>query len=144
MKIFYKKDFQRVTVELNKTIIELNRANFKLDKYRENTKQLELLRTQNLEEIKSLKTAKGGYTKEINKLKAIIYEKDELIDSKQSLIDERDKEIVNLNKEILDLKSDRYLIKKIPSGKTPNTVKTKLSKPMSATVRKFMKENFDE
>lgn len=41
--------------------------------------------------------------------------------------------------QIEDLKSDRYLIKKIPSGRKPNTNKTKISKPMSARVTKYMR-----
>lgn len=41
--------------------------------------------------------------------------------------------------QIKDLKSDRYLVRKIPSGKTPNTNKTKISRPMSGNVVKFMR-----
>jgi len=41
--------------------------------------------------------------------------------------------------EIEDLKSDRYLIKKIPTGRTKNTIKTKISKPMSANVTRYMR-----
>ena len=43
------------------------------------------------------------------------------------------------DEEISELKSDRYLIKKIPSGRKPNTNKTKISKPMSARVTKYMR-----
>ncbi len=45
--------------------------------------------------------------------------------------------------QIKDLKSDRYLIRKIPSGKTPNTNKTKISKPMSSRVVKYMREEHE-
>lgn len=45
--------------------------------------------------------------------------------------------------QIKDLKSDRYLIRKIPSGKTPNTNKTKISKPMSSRVTKYMREEHE-
>ena len=45
--------------------------------------------------------------------------------------------------QIKDLKSDRYLIKKIPAGRTPNTNKTKISKPMSGNVVKFMREEHE-
>lgn len=41
--------------------------------------------------------------------------------------------------QIKDLKSDRYLVKKIKPGRTPNTNKTKISKPMSARVTKYMR-----
>lgn len=45
--------------------------------------------------------------------------------------------------EIEDLKSDRYLIKKIPAGRTKNTIKTKVSKPMSANVTKYMRSEHE-
>lgn len=45
--------------------------------------------------------------------------------------------------QIEDLKSDRYLIRKIPSGKTPNTIKTKVSRGMSANVTKYMREEHE-
>ena len=41
--------------------------------------------------------------------------------------------------QIEDLKSERYLVKKIPSGRTPNTIKTKISKPLSGNVTKSMR-----
>lgn len=41
--------------------------------------------------------------------------------------------------QIKDLKSDRYLIRKIPAGRTKNTIKTKISKPMSANVTRYMR-----
>lgn len=45
--------------------------------------------------------------------------------------------------QIKDLKSNRYLVRKIPSGKTPNTNKTKISKPMSGNVVKFMRSEHE-
>lgn len=45
--------------------------------------------------------------------------------------------------QIEDLKSDRYLIKKIPSGRTKNTIKTKVSKPMSANVTRYMRSEHE-
>lgn len=41
--------------------------------------------------------------------------------------------------QIADLKSNRYLIKKVKPGRTPNTNKTKISKPMSSRVTKYMR-----
>lgn len=41
--------------------------------------------------------------------------------------------------QVEDLKSNRYLIKKVPAGRTKNTIKTKLSKPMSARVTSYMR-----
>lgn len=52
-------------------------------------------------------------------------------------------QIKSLEEEIKDLKSDRYLIKKIPSGRPPKTQKTKISLPMKPSVRRHMKEVHD-
>lgn len=41
------------------------------------------------------------------------------------------------------LLSKRYILKKLSPGRTPNMNKTKISKPMSNTVRNYMKREFD-
>ena len=41
--------------------------------------------------------------------------------------------------QIEDLKSDRYLVRKLPSGRKPKTIKTKVSKPMSNNVIRYMR-----
>ena len=45
--------------------------------------------------------------------------------------------------QIKDLKSDRYLIRKVRAGRTPNTNKTKISKPMSAKVTNYMRNEHE-
>ncbi len=76
---------------------------------------------------------------ENNKLKEDILKlKNELFDAKHELAS------ANIQKQeyeaqIKDLKSDRYLIKKVPSGRKPNTNKTKISRPMSSRVTKYMR-----
>lgn len=37
----------------------------------------------------------------------------------------------------------RYLIKKVKSGRTPNTIKTKISKPMSGNVVRYMRDEHE-
>lgn len=54
-------------------------------------------------------------------------------------IKEKQIEIEGYKAQIEDLKSDRYLIKKVKAGRTPNTNKTKISKPMSTRVTKYMR-----
>ena len=45
---------------------------------------------------------------------------------------------------IKDYKTEgRYLVKKVRSGKTPNTNKTKISRPMSRNVVKYMREEHE-
>lgn len=46
--------------------------------------------------------------------------------------------------QINDYKTEgKYLIKKVPTGRTPNTIKTKISKPMAANVVKYMREEHE-
>lgn len=45
--------------------------------------------------------------------------------------------------QIKDLKSNRYLVKKVRAGRTPNTNKTKISRPMSGNVVKFMRSEHE-
>lgn len=37
----------------------------------------------------------------------------------------------------------RYLVKKVKAGRTPNTIKTKIAKPMSTRVTKYMREEHE-
>ncbi len=160
MKIFYKKDFQRVKGELEKkeeklvckerTIITLHGTIDKKD-----------------EEIAELKTIKSSFEKTIDtlanekleleaKLTMITNDREEVI---KKLINEQNKtggykksneeyrtKIKELKKQIKDLeeeKSKHWVLKKIPSGKTP-TQKINHIPGMRNSVRKFMKENFDD
>ena len=136
MKLFYRKDYKRVSGDLEIAKIELNKAHFKLERYREGINRLE-------EENKSINASKGGFTKEINKLKCELIEKDNLIDEKQKMIDELNDKIKILNDKLEESMTDKYIVKKLKPGRTPNLNKTKISAPMSSNVRKFMKENFD-
>ena len=156
MKIFYKKDFQRVLekkIELEEKFEKYKKDNKKVisslekkafDYLQENSKlkdsslkqenilndeinnlKLELGLTK--EKLKSANTSKGGFTKEINKLKK---EKEQY-----------EIEIQDLKAKIKDLESDRYLIRKIPSGRTKNTIKTKIkSSNKESNAIKYVKE----
>lgn len=159
MKIFYKKDFQRVLEEKRnlkeefeqyqenskKVISSLEEKAFDLLQENSKLKDSSLkqgnvlndeINTLKLElglvkdKLKKANTSKGGFTKEINKLK--------------KLVEQYEKETSDLKAKISDLQSDRYLIKKIPTGRTKNTIKTKIAPPMKSNVRRFMKENFDD
>lgn len=144
MKIFYKKDFQRVLKEKyklkeeyeeyktssKKMIKELNNKGYELLCENLKFKDLKLDVDEVKKQLRIVNGAKGGLIRENHKLKNIITDKDN--------------EIADLKAKISDLKSDRYLIKKIPSGRTKSTLKTTISNPMKPAVRKFMKENFDK
>lgn len=159
MKIFYKKDFQRVLGE--KKELEKEFEQFKIDAannisaleekafelLKENSKLKDSsLKQENVlndgintlklelglvkDKLKRANTSKGGFTKEINKLK--------------KLVEQYEKEISDLEAKIKDLESDRYLRVPLPPDKTKSTIKTKIAPPMKASVRRFMKANFDD
>lgn len=150
MKVFYKKDFQRVLKKNEE--IEREYENYKLSKQiecddlsnkcfelmtenskfknvnaeiiNENTK-IKNIKLELEKENKSLKCSKGGFTKKINELSS---ENLELKDKVKKLEDE-----------IKDLKSNRYILKKIPSGKTP-VQKIKAIRPINSQVSKLQRE----
>ena len=136
MKLFYKKDYLK---EAEKNILLLAA----IDNREKIIKELEIknknyenkideLTSENYDlhkKIKQEQGAKGGLTKNNNKLKKEVVE--------------LQKEVENLKAKLEESMTDKYLVKKIPSGKTPNTIKTKVSSPMKASVRKYMKEEFE-
>lgn len=137
MKIFYKTDYLeqvKVNERLKKSIETSKKVICELEyikKKYEGVIDLQASDNYNLQErIKQLQGSKGGFTKEINKLK------------KQ--IEELQIQNIDLKAKLEESMTDKYLVKKVPSGRKPNTIKTKVSAPMSSTVRKYMKEAFDE
>ena len=116
MKIFYKKDYFRVLDELNSIKGELKeeqeQKEFVIDKLKQEERANQTcLKTiedmhykmQDLKKkIKQLKGARGGFTKEINKLKN---QKEEL------------------EKKLAESMTNKYLVRKIKPGKKPNTLK---------------------
>ena len=81
-----------------------------------------------------------------NRIKLINYNMDKNISKLEKTIktfEETTAENNNLKSQVEELKSERYVVKKVPCGRTPNLNKTKVSKPMNPAVSRFMKENFD-
>ena len=163
MKIFYKKDFQRVKGELEKKEEELAYKEKTIITLHETIEKRE-------KEIAELKTIKSSFEKTIDtlsnekielgaKLTMITDDREEIIkkliteqNSNRGYIWENKKlkkqkenleeQVKELTKQVEDLKSDRYLVKKIPSGRTP-TQKINHIPGMRSNVRKFMNEKFD-
>ena len=156
MKIFYKKDFQRVLEEKyelkkefekykedSENIInklqddwfkhleeksKLKDKSLKLDKVNDELKNANVKIDALKDEIKKLSTSKGGLVKENNKLK----------EDNEKMV----QEINDLKAKINDLESDRYLKKTIPSGRTKNTIKTSIRNyAKESRVIKYVKEN---
>lgn len=115
MKIFYKKDYFRVLDELNKIKGELEeeqeQKEFVIDKLKEEERanQACLKTIEDMyykikelrDELRKVKNGRGGYTKEINKLK---------------------KANAELEQKLADSMTDKYLVKKLKPGKKPNTL----------------------
>lgn len=59
------------------------------------------------------------------------------------MIDEFNDKIKALNDKLEESMTDKYIVRKLKPGRTPNLNKTKISMPMKPNVARFMKENFD-
>lgn len=133
MKLFYKKDYEMVLVEL-----EIAERRYKKD-IGELQKELEA-------------------SKYINNQYAKVIEQDSSINEKlrqdhkanKKLLKEKCKELADvtekyneLQKEFEEFKKNKFIVREVKSGKTPNTLKTKVAPPMKSSVRRYMKEEFD-
>lgn len=93
-----EKSNSEMFAELQKNQDEIIKLNTKLGLYESNLQANENI-------IKSLKGAKGGFTKQINKLT---------------------RELEETKKKLEESMTDKYLVKKIPMGKLPKTQTMKL------------------
>ena len=142
--------FRNTIKELENKIIVLDRDKQKLNDI---IRGLEI-QVKKLEEFKnrvaSMEVIIAGSNKTIKSRNEEIQElKDERVQLQNDLFEIKLKlATANIQKEeyeaqIKDLKSDRYLVKKVRAGRTPNTNKTKISRPMSANVTKFMRSEHE-
>lgn len=143
MKLFYKKEYKEeveknkelkteictLTISLDNKKADLETANNRIealenyivmsdscnDSLSQENKQLQ--KAIEDEQTKS-QCSKGGYTKKINELT---------------------KEVEELKVKLADAMSDKYVLKKIPSGRTPNSLKTKVKQPIRVSVQRHMK-----
>ena len=142
MKIFYKKDYQKVLEEKNNFEKLLSKSlEQQIIVKRENEKLKEELHVDSIaingfikenkelkEKIKKEAGTKGGLTKEINKL------------SKEN--ETLKNEIEDLKKKLEESMSDKYLVKKIRAQKAP-TQKTRITKTVKSNIRNYMQKEFD-
>lgn len=92
---------------------------------------------------KELKKKLDSNKKLIQKNKELSKENEEL----QTKLFENDLEVKRLSIQIEEYKAQiedlraegRYIVKKVRAGRTPNTNKTKISKPMSGNVTRYMR-----
>lgn len=126
MKLFYKKDYFDSLEELRKLRNELEYEKEKKEEYiqllydEQNAKEICLRTIEDMhfkmedykKQIKSLKNAKGGYASKSSKLKK----------EKEAL----ENKIAELEEKLAESMTDKYLVRKIKTGKRPNTLKTKV------------------
>jgi chromosome segregation ATPase len=160
MKIFYKKDFQRVLAEKNELqdkfdiykstmeskVSELDTRCFELFQENSDLQNLKLNIEAEKEKcnneiailnisIAELKAELKEAEKEKSKLEKKIAKLDETKAKKED-------EISDLKAEIADLRSDRYRVRTIPAGRTKNVNKTSIrSSARESRVIKYVKDN---
>ena len=160
MKIFYKKDFQRVLrekkeleeefeqykIDTGNCISALEDRNFILlednSRIKNSKLKIENIKNECEQQINALKLNNSELTAQ---LKDITKEKEKLEKKNTKLEANKDKlkdEIAVLKAKIADLESDRYLRRTIPSGRTKNVNKTSIkSSAKESRAIKYVKEN---
>jgi hypothetical protein len=151
MNFLYKiRNFQRVLDE--KTDIEKQYKNYK----KKSEGKIAALENKNQEQLKEISKQKNINTKQLEEISKLKIENEDLADklakantSKGGLTKENNKlkkqnEELNLKLKEQEIElSKRFIVKTVKPGRTPNTIKTKISKPMSNNVRNYMKKEFD-
>lgn len=142
MKILTNKKYNKLTdsIEICHQVLEAKELTIKRMQNREHKLEQRVidLYQNNLEhkryidllskELTNSKKAKGGYNKQINQL--------------HKVIDNLKIELEDTNKKLEESMTDKYLVKKIPSGKRPKTIFTKInnSSVQSNIVKNMYKE----
>jgi chromosome segregation ATPase len=160
MKIFYKKDFQRVLKSYKELKEEFEgykeKTNSRLSELDARNYELFCERSDLQDRILGYETSKAEYDNEISVLKINIEELKAEIKEKEKEKDKLEKkiakledvkikketEISDLKAEIADLRSDRYRVRTIPAGRTKNVNKTSIrSSARESRVIKYVKDN---
>lgn len=154
MKIFYKKDYEYMkeqNTKLNGKIRELESELKRAYNAIEDLTQVEMDYTKQIEKLtfdfersaelvdelrdklfktekllKEVRGAKGGLTKRLNELNTELQVKD--------------KEIEELKQKLAESMTDKYAVKKIKSGRRPNTLKRSSARPVKGSVQKYQQK----
>ena len=154
MKIFYKTDYEYIkeqNAKLNGIIRELkgkletgenqyndlveekedlmnkvNKLTFDFERSIELVDELrdKLFKTE--KSLKEVRGAKGGLTKRLNEL--------------NNELQAKDKKIEELRIKLEDSMTDKYAVKKIKSGRRPNTLKRSSARPVQSLVQKYQQK----
>lgn len=138
--------FKSIIKDLNEEIDSLKEEKTKLidikilleNELREKTELADKIPTKDLI-IDSADKSLKDKIQEINKLNDEIVQLKSDLFNKELELGTAKAQTEEYQLQVKDLKSDRYLIKKVPAGKTKNTNKTKVSRPMSSNVTKYMR-----
>lgn len=144
--INYKEEIKNLNDEILDLIEDIKKLRDLNYIYKLDREELELAKIK----IKSLEDVVNASNKSIKdklkRIKELDSVKNQLLTKTFNMeleIKSKEVQIEEYKLEIKDLKSDRYLIKKIPAGRTKNTIKTKVSKPMSANVTRYMRSEHE-
>lgn len=107
------------TKQIEKLTFDFERSTELVDELRDKLSKTEKL-------LKEVRGAKGGLTKRLNELNTELQVKD--------------KEIEELKTKLAESMTDKYAVKKIKSGRRPNTLKRSSARPVKGSVQKYQQK----
>ncbi|MBR4672058.1 MAG: hypothetical protein IKO78_02510 [Bacilli bacterium] len=139
----YKTEVKSLNTKISELEEEKRKLNDLIQIYKLEQNELEQanIKIASLEQI--LDGANKTSKENLEKIKEINTINEELLTKVFNLeleIKTKNVEVENYKLIIKDYQTEgRYLVKKVKPGRKPNTIKTKISKPMSANVTKYMR-----
>lgn len=125
MKLSYKKDW-KIEAEKNKRL--QNERNMYKSKVEDLNKRIDVMEIRSnllekekmdlVNKVKELQGSKGGLTKQNNELK---------------------RQISELKEKLKESMSNKYIVRKIPSGRTPNMQKTRVTKTPKPGISNYIR-----
>ena len=143
----YKSEIKRLETIISELEEEKRNLNDLLYVAKVDQKELDekKIKIASLEQI--LEGANKTSKENLEKLKEINKLNEELLTKVFNLeleIKTKNVEVENYKLIIKDYQTEgRYLVKKVKPGRKPNTIKTKISKPMASNVVKYMREEHE-
>lgn len=105
--------------KVNKLTFDFERSTELVDELRD-----KLFKTE--KSLRETRGAKGGLTKRINEL--------------NNELQAKDKKIEELKQKLADSMTDKFAVKKIKSGRRPNTLKRSSARPVQSSVQKYQQK----
>lgn len=121
-----ESQYQELVEEKEDLMDKVDKLTFDFERSMELVDELRDKISANRKEIISLKTSKGGFTKKINQL--------------TNELTAKDKEIEELETKLAESMTDKYAVKKVKSGRRPNTLKRSSARPVKGSVQKYQQK----